>query len=85
MTWRDNAVAVIIQIDAALPSDADIKARRKALREGRPYWFSDTSWGRKVWAACARQYLERHGLDPGHGRRKLPESPMERMMRRGGP
>lgn len=84
MTWRDNAIAVIGEIHASLPEDADLKARRAALRAGRPSFFASTSWGRKVWAACARQYLERHGMDPGHGRRKLPESPMERMMRRGG-
>lgn len=83
-SWRENAIEIIGQIHAGLPEDADLKTRRAALRTGRPHWFSGTSWGRKVWAACARDYLRRHGQDPGYGRRKAPESPMERMMRRGG-
>ena len=83
MTWREQAISVIDEVHQALPEDADIKTRRAALRAARPWPFEATSWGRKVWAAATRQYLEKHGLDPGHGRRKLPESPLERLMRRG--
>ena len=85
MSWRENANQAIAGIHATLPEDADLKTRRLALRAHRPYFFSDTSWGRKVWQAAARDYLRKHGQDPGYGRRKAPESPMERMMRRGGP
>lgn len=83
-TWREEAIAVIGEVHAALPEDADLKTRRAALRTARPHWFAGTSWGRKVWAAAARQYLEKHGQERGRGKRKPPESPLERMMRRGG-
>lgn len=81
-TWRDEALAIIGNVHNSLPVDADLKARQKALKDARPYWFKDTSWGRKVWQSAQRQYLEKFGLKP-RGADKLPESPLERLMRRG--
>lgn len=84
MTWRAQAIEIIGEVHASLPEDADLKARRAALRKARPWTFAGTSWGKKVWAAAARDYLEKHGQVRGQGKRKRPESPLERLMRRGG-
>lgn len=80
-TWHDEAAAIIGEVHKSLPADADLKTRQQALRDARPYWFKDTSWGRKTWQKAQRQYLEKFGLKP-RGADKLPESPLERMMRR---
>lgn len=81
-TWRETADAVLARL--AVPADADLKARRKAVNAARPHEFAVTSWGRKVWAQAARAYLEQHGLPP----RVIPvsqmESPLERAKRRAG-
>lgn len=84
MNWQSVASGVIGEVHKSLPIDADLKARKKALNEARPYEFSVTSWGRKVWAKHARNYLEKFGLEPLSVKRgnRLPLSPMERMMKR---
>ena len=80
MTWRENAILVIGQVHDGLPADSDLKTRRAALRKARPHWFAATSWGRKVWAACARSYLEKHGQPRHHGKRKPTMTPLEQLM-----
>lgn len=82
MSWRERADQVIAMVDAALPADADLRARRRALRLAKPWDFAGTSWGRKVWAAAARQYLERYGAGRDEALRGLPLSPLERMQAR---
>lgn len=81
MTWRDTAVAIIGEVHNALPTDADIKARKRALREACPHEFRSTSWGRKVWGKAATAYLKKFGMKP-IGADKLPLSPLERLMQR---
>lgn len=80
-TWRDGAVAIIGQVHNALPADADIKARKRALREACPHEYRSTSWGRKVWGKAATAYLTKMGM-PSRAKAELPMSPMERMMQR---
>ncbi|MEN5276308.1 hypothetical protein ABE527_05075 [Brucella sp. TWI432] len=84
MNWQSVASGVIGEVHKSLPVDADLKTRKRALNEARPYEFSATSWGRKVWAKHARNYLEKFGLEPLSVKRgnRLPLSPMERMMQR---
>lgn len=85
MSWMESARQLIDIIDAQLPADADLAARRKALRENAWRLHQGTSWGKKVWSKAAREYLERHGLP-----RKTPPpiaehlSPLERLMRNSG-
>lgn len=35
MTWEEEAAAIIAKIDQTIPAEADIKERKRALREGR--------------------------------------------------
>lgn len=81
MTWHDNAVAIIAQVHASLPPDADLKARQKALRAAKPSGFQCTSWGRKVWQKAQKAYLTKHGLKP-RGWKNLPPSPLEQAIAR---
>ena len=64
--WQHTAAATIKEVDQSLSPDADLKTRKRALQAARPWEFSATSWGRKVWAKHSRQYLEKHGLPPLH-------------------
>lgn len=83
MTWLDSANRLIAEIDKSLPADADIKARKAALRENAWRLHGGTSWGRKVWSRATRAYLGRFITSDA----KVPEkhlSPLERMMRRSG-
>lgn len=84
MNWQYVASSVIAEVHKSLPSDADLKTRKRALRQARPYEFRVTSWGRKVWAKHARNYLEKYGLEPLAMKRgnSLPLSPLERMMQK---
>jgi hypothetical protein len=81
MTWGDRAAAVISSIHVKLPADADLKARKKALREGCPNEFRTTSWGRKVWSKVARAYLAPYGSEAKKSGADLPllmVSPLDR-------
>ena len=82
--WQLTAANVIAKVHASFPADADLKSRRAALRAAKPWEFSSTSWGRKVWAKRTRQYLERLGLPP-RGAKAAAEhlSPLERLMAKG--
>lgn len=81
MSWHATAIHIIGQVHSALPADADVKARKRALNEARPWEFSSTSWGRKVWGKAATAYLLKHGMKP-RGSAKLPLSPLERLMQK---
>lgn len=63
-TWRDEAISIIGDVHAALPPDADVKARKRALNAACPHHFRATSWGRKVWGKAATKYLVAHGMKP---------------------
>lgn len=82
--WRATADAILAEVDASLPADADLVTRREACLRAKPWEFHTTSWGRKVWQKAQRAYLERHGLP----KRVIPleqmESPLERAARRAG-
>lgn len=80
-TWRDGAIQIIGEVHNALPPDADIKARKRALREACPHEYRATSWGRKVWGKAATAYLVKMGM-PKKIQSALPISPLERMMQR---
>lgn len=83
MTWAEIADSIIAKVDAALPADADLKARKKALAAAKPYEFRATSWGKKVWPKRVSRYLAKHGQMP---RKKAPLeaylSPLERAKRK---
>lgn len=61
MTWMDGAKRIIAEIDAALPADADLKTRKRALRENAWRLHQGTSWGKKVWSKAVRTYLVPYG------------------------
>jgi hypothetical protein len=48
MTWRDSIAPVIAEIIERV-GKSDMKALRKALRDGRTDFVRNTSWGKKVW------------------------------------
>jgi hypothetical protein len=81
--WRATADAIIAEVHASLPADADLVTRRQACLRAKPWEFAVTSWGTKVWAKAQRAYLEKHGLPPREP--KEPEqmlSPLERAKQR---
>lgn len=82
--WRGIADAILAEVDASLPADADLVTRREACLRAKPYEFHVTSWGRKVWAKAQRAYLERYGLPKRAVPMEQMESPLERAMRRAG-
>lgn len=56
-SWREAAEQLVARIHAGLPPDADLKARRKALKgQGYPA-HRGTAWGRKMWGRVVREYL----------------------------
>ena len=78
--WRKEAAAAIRKAHAAVPKDADLKARMAIIdaaypfgpREYHPY---------KMWLKERAEYLYAYGYKPKS--KKLAESPLERLMRRG--
>lgn len=65
MTWGASARALIEETMNALPVDATLGDRRKALKRRASEFHSGTSWGKKVWSKECRKYLEREqGLPP---------------------
>lgn len=79
--WQKTASHVIGEVHRSLPADADLAARKKALRAARPWEFASTSWGKKVWAKHSRKYLEKFGLPPLKAKAVEDHlSPLERLM-----
>lgn len=85
MTWMDDARAVIRRVHAELPADADLSARKRALRAACPGYFRQTSWGRKVWPKAVKEYLKPYGPKSDAAVPAKHLSPLERMMRRAQP
>ena len=64
MSWADQARAIIAEVHAGLPADANLKEREAALKQ-KAYWFhGGTSWGKKIWGRECRAYYEKHGQKP---------------------
>ena len=84
MSWMDEARRAIQRAHEALPEDAELPTRKRAMRAACPYHFRSTSWGRKVWPKAVKEYLKRY--DPvAKSDAEIPVghlSPLERMMRR---
>jgi hypothetical protein len=63
--WGAQARSDIARLMAAMPADATLGDRRKALKRFAREFHGGTSWGKKVWPRECRKYLEReHGLEP---------------------
>ena len=62
--WGEEARYRIDKILAALPPDATLEDKRKALRAASGDFHGGTSWGKKVWPRECRKYLQRLGLPP---------------------
>ncbi len=59
-SWREACELRVAEIHAGLPKDADLKARRKALKgQGYPAHLG-TAWGRKMWGRVVREYLAKY-------------------------
>ena len=80
MTWMDDARHLIAKIDAQIPADADLKTRKRALRENAWRLHQGTSWGKKVWSKAAREYLAKHGAKSDAAVPPKHLSPLERLM-----
>lgn len=78
--WEQMHAERIWEVHKTLPDDATLEDRIKALRKITPS-SSDPSWSRKTWQRARLKYLTKFGYVSKH-KKKLPESPLERMMRR---
>ena len=78
MTWADSAKAAILRAHDALPADATLAARTKAIDDAYPFG-SRECFPYKAWLKERRAYLVRYGYVP-----KSAPGPtdLERMMRR---
>lgn len=86
MTWEEEATAIIWQVHASLPADANLQTRRKACLEARTSPFTMTSWGKKTWARAQTKYLMKYGYVPKNAQ-SIPLieshlSPLQRAMER---
>ena len=78
--WRGQAERVIAEVHASLPIETELKARIKALDAAYP--FGERKYHPyKIWLQERRRYLIKFGYKPRT--KKAPESPLERLMRRG--
>ena len=72
--WADEAARVIRQVHASLPATATYEERRKALSQAYP--FGQRAYSPyKTWLRHCRLYLAQFSHP-----RKMPLSPLERMM-----
>lgn len=79
--WRSQAERVIAEVHASLPIETDLKARTAAIDAAYP--FGARRWHPyKVWLKERRKYLVKFGYKPRT--KAAPETPLERLMRRGG-
>lgn len=82
-TWQQEAESIIAQVHKTIPTEADMKTRRRAITAAKPPMFACTSWGRKTWSKAATEYLSKHGYEPRTSPTKRQHlSPLERMMAR---
>lgn len=86
MTWYEEAVAIMAEVDAALPAGTTLADRKRAILAAKPNHFATTSWGSKTWGKARREYLAKHGDKPLPSPMRKPHlSPLERMMTRSRP
>ena len=69
--WRERSRRKIAEVHAALPADATIPQRRKALRAVGWTVHENTCWGRRMWGQEVRKYLQRH--DPDYQAKAVPD------------
>lgn len=77
-TWKDRFTDYINELHQHLPENATLQDRIQYLRENIPTDARIYSHGRKSWQAARRSYLSRYGYQ----KQGLPESPLERLIRR---
>ena len=70
--WRNQARAVIAEVHNALPNDATLKDRIKAVDEAKPD-YAGTSWPQKMWQKERRLYL----IPYGYKSRAAPATPIQ--------
>lgn len=78
--WRGQAQAVIDRVHAGLPHDATLAERKNAVDAAYPFG-QRAYFPYKMWIKVRRGYLAKFGYTP-HSK-KLVETPLERLMRRG--
>ena len=76
-TWRERAQRVIAAVHAELPEDADLKARRKALKGQGWRAHEGTAWGKKMWGRCVREYLSRYAPRDASGMPLFPPTRLD--------
>ncbi len=77
-SWQDRARRTIEQVDAALPKDASLEERKRALFEAYP--FGERRYTPyKMWLKAQRSYLARFITTENESKR-FPLSPLERAM-----
>lgn len=89
--WRLQSRGVIQSVHASLPDSATLKERQKAVDDAYPFGPREYH-PYKMWLIERRAYLERYGYQskakPKHGKNIVAgeryETPLERLMRRGG-
>ncbi|EGF92457.1 hypothetical protein ABI_08930 [Asticcacaulis biprosthecium C19] len=59
--WRAACESLIAELVKDLPDDATMADRKAALKgKGWPA-HQNTSWGRKMWGRCCKEYLAKFG------------------------
>ncbi len=79
MDWGERARETIARVHGGLPLDAPLAERTAAVDAAYPFGIRDHH-PYKIWLRERRAYLSKFGYQPK--RQPIPESPMERMMRR---
>ena len=78
-SWFEKSAAVIAGVHAALPDDAPLTDRTKAVDAAYPFG-SREYYPYKAWLKARTAYLSRFGYQKRG--KPIVESPLERMMRR---
>ena len=77
MTWRSRTNAIIGEVHASLPADADLKTRQAALTAAWPREFRYSPYANHVRQQAEKKYLAKFGAKP-RGWSKLPPTPLEK-------
>lgn len=73
--WGERAQRRIAEIMNAMPADATLDDRRRALPAASSAFAEGTSWGRKVWPKQCRLYLAKF-----HGGPSFPQPRKDRLL-----
>lgn len=63
MTKREDAGAIVGELNRDLPNDKPLTKRTKIIPSAQPLW-GGRSWSRIVWRATLRDYLVKFGYRP---------------------